>query len=179
MPIDALQLAKLIECQAASLGLWVRGRCASPDDVVQDAFCRLAVAEPPSLIRTVQTHAFYPAEFGDDWTWRWMGPHASWTVVNSSARALLASVDLETNPIHESRRLTIVLDGTEVQDVVIDPHRAIRRIGPLTLRPGEHTLMFRAASAPTVADDLIHNGDSRPLSVAFGDWRWSVDGGQR
>ena len=47
MPIDALQLAKLIECQAASLGLWVRGRCASPDDVVQEAFCRLAVAEPP------------------------------------------------------------------------------------------------------------------------------------
>lgn len=47
MPLDALQLAKLIECQAASLQLWVRGRCASAEDVVQEAFCRLATQEPP------------------------------------------------------------------------------------------------------------------------------------
>jgi RNA polymerase sigma-70 factor (ECF subfamily) len=47
MPIDAVQLARLIEGQAASLRLWVRGRCPSGDDVVQEAFCRLAVQEPP------------------------------------------------------------------------------------------------------------------------------------
>ena len=47
MPIDAAQLAKLIESQAASLRLWVRGRCPSGDDVVQEAFCRLAVQHPP------------------------------------------------------------------------------------------------------------------------------------
>jgi hypothetical protein len=138
-----------------------------------------AVTDPPSLIRTMQTDAFYPVEFDDAWSWRWMGRQASWTVVNSSARALMASVELETNAFHEPRRITVVLDGSEVQDVLIDPRRARRSIGPLTLRPGDHTLTFRAASAPTVADDLIHNGDARPLSVAFGDWRWSVDGGQR
>jgi len=138
-----------------------------------------AVTEPPSLIRTIQADAFYPVEFDDWWTWRWMGPQASWTVVNSSARSLMASLDLETNAFHEPRRLAIVLDGAEVQDVVIDPQRAIRRIGPLMLRPGDHTLTFRARSAPPVADDVIHNGDPRPLSVAFGDWRWSVEGGQR
>src|SRR5688572_14986392 len=47
MPIDAVQLAKLIESQAASLALWVRGRCPAGEDVVQEAFCRLAAAEPP------------------------------------------------------------------------------------------------------------------------------------
>jgi RNA polymerase sigma-70 factor (ECF subfamily) len=47
MPLDAAELAKLIETQAASLRLWVRSRCASCDDVVQEAFCRLAAAEPP------------------------------------------------------------------------------------------------------------------------------------
>jgi RNA polymerase sigma factor (sigma-70 family) len=46
MPLDAVQLAKLIESQAASLRLWVRGRGQSADDVVQEAFCRLAAAEP-------------------------------------------------------------------------------------------------------------------------------------
>jgi RNA polymerase sigma-70 factor (ECF subfamily) len=47
MPLDAADLAKLIETQAASLRLWVRSRCAACDDVVQEAFCRLAAAEPP------------------------------------------------------------------------------------------------------------------------------------
>ena len=47
MPLDASQLARLIESQAASLRLWVRGRCASCEDVVQEAFCRLAAQEPP------------------------------------------------------------------------------------------------------------------------------------
>jgi RNA polymerase sigma factor (sigma-70 family) len=47
MPLDAAQLAELIEAQAASLRLWVRSRCHWPDDVVQEAFCRLARQDPP------------------------------------------------------------------------------------------------------------------------------------
>jgi RNA polymerase sigma factor (sigma-70 family) len=47
MPLDAVQLAELIEAQAASLRLWVRSRCRSPEDVVQEAFCRLACQNPP------------------------------------------------------------------------------------------------------------------------------------
>ena len=43
MPLNAAQLAKLIESQAVCLRLWVRSRCASGEDVVQEAFCRLAV----------------------------------------------------------------------------------------------------------------------------------------
>jgi RNA polymerase sigma-70 factor (ECF subfamily) len=47
MPLDAIQLAELIETQAVSLRLWVRSRCTSCEDVVQEAFCRLACQEPP------------------------------------------------------------------------------------------------------------------------------------
>lgn len=47
MPIDSALLAKLIDEQAGSLKLWIRSRCASCDDVVQEAFCKLAVEEPP------------------------------------------------------------------------------------------------------------------------------------
>src|ERR1041384_3903577 len=46
MPLSAALLANLIESQAATLRLWVRSRCASPEDVVQEAFCRLAATEP-------------------------------------------------------------------------------------------------------------------------------------
>jgi RNA polymerase sigma-70 factor (ECF subfamily) len=47
MPVDAQQLAELIENHAASLRLWIRSRCASSEDVVQEAFCKLAMQEPP------------------------------------------------------------------------------------------------------------------------------------
>jgi RNA polymerase sigma-70 factor (ECF subfamily) len=47
MPLDAEQLGKLIANQAASLRLWIRSRCAASEDVVQEAFCRLAALEPP------------------------------------------------------------------------------------------------------------------------------------
>jgi RNA polymerase sigma-70 factor (ECF subfamily) len=47
MPLDVAQLARLIESHAGSLRLWVRSRCASGEDVVQEAFCRLALQEPP------------------------------------------------------------------------------------------------------------------------------------
>lgn len=46
MPLEATQLAHLIANHAASLRLWIRSRCASSEDVVQEAFCRLAVQNP-------------------------------------------------------------------------------------------------------------------------------------
>lgn len=47
MPLHPTQLAELIESQAGSLQLWIRSRTAAYEDVVQEAFCRLAVQEPP------------------------------------------------------------------------------------------------------------------------------------
>ncbi|MDB5390141.1 MAG: sigE 8 [Planctomycetaceae bacterium] len=47
MPLDAKELGTLIANQAASLRLWVRSRCEANEDVVQEAFCRLATQEPP------------------------------------------------------------------------------------------------------------------------------------
>jgi RNA polymerase sigma-70 factor (ECF subfamily) len=47
MPLDAVQLAELIDRHAGALRVWIRSRCAADEDVVQEAFCRLAVEEPP------------------------------------------------------------------------------------------------------------------------------------
>lgn len=47
MPLPVEQLVALIENHAASLRLWVRSRTSSCDDVVQEAFCRLFIEEPP------------------------------------------------------------------------------------------------------------------------------------
>jgi hypothetical protein len=42
--------------------------------------------------------------------------------------------------------------------------------------PGNHELVFHPVEAPTVADNVIKNGDRRPLSFALGTSSWSVRG---
>lgn len=47
MPLDPTLLARLIEEQSAALEMWAAARCAAGEDVVQEAFCRLACQETP------------------------------------------------------------------------------------------------------------------------------------
>ena len=68
------------------------------------------------------------------------------------------------------------LDGRRVQTLVVEPSRRIYQIGPLTVTPGDHELVFHPAEAPTVAGDVIDNGDRRPLSFALGTWSWTRAG---
>jgi RNA polymerase sigma-70 factor (ECF subfamily) len=47
--MTARQLAELIDVHVAALVLFARPWCAAPEDVVQDAFCKLAArADPPA-----------------------------------------------------------------------------------------------------------------------------------
>jgi len=134
-------------------------------------------AEPPSVY-TAEMTAFSDREYNEDWTWRWMGPDASWKIVNTSARPIVAAIGLEMSAFHRARRMELQLDGHSVQTLVVEPSRRIYQIGPLTVPPGAHELVFHPSEAPTVADDVINNGDRRPLSFALGTWNWTVRGEQ-
>lgn len=134
-------------------------------------------AERPSVY-TAEMTAFSDRECNEDWTWRWMGPDASWKIVNTSARPIVAAIALEMSAFHQARRLELRLDGHSVQTLVVEPGRRIYEIGPLAVPPGGHELMFHPTEPPTVADDVINNGDRRPLSLALGTWHWSVQGEQ-
>jgi RNA polymerase sigma-70 factor (ECF subfamily) len=46
MPLSAEQIAALVERHAVPLQIWVGRRCLGAEDVVQEAFCRLAVLDP-------------------------------------------------------------------------------------------------------------------------------------
>ena len=47
MPFSAEQIAALVERHAVPLQIWLGRKCLVAEDVVQEAFCRLAVLEPP------------------------------------------------------------------------------------------------------------------------------------
>ena len=87
---------------------------------------------------------------------------------------VVAEVNIEMTAFNRARGLTLLLDGMHVQTLTVEPRRGVHRIGPLALTPGVHALVFHPTEAPTVADQVMHNGDSRPLSFAAGTWEWTV-----
>ena len=137
-----------------------------------------AVTAETPFVYTAEMTAFSNREYNEDWTWRWMGPDASWKIVNTSGRPIVAAIDLEMSAFHRARRMELRLDGHPVQTLVVEPARRIYQIGPLTVPPGDHELVFHPAEPPTVADDVIKNGDLRALSFALGTWNWAVRGEQ-
>ncbi len=119
---------------------------------------------------------FFPREHNAEWTWRWMGHEAAWSIVNGGAEPIVATVGVELSAFHRARRMEVRLDGRPVQTLVIEPPRRIHQIGPLAVSPGNHELVFHPVDPPTVASDAIANGDTRPLSFAIGTWSWTVQG---
>jgi hypothetical protein len=133
-----------------------------------------AVTEASPEIYTAATTGFFPREHDAEWSWQWMGDEATWTIVNTSARPIVAAVSLEVSAFHRARRMELALDGRPAQAVIVGPLRRVYEIGPLTVPSGSHQLAFHPAESPTVAHEVINNGDPRPLSFAVGTWSWSV-----
>ena len=130
-------------------------------------------AETPSIYTAALT-GFFPREHDAEWSWRWMGTDAAWTIANISARPIVATLDLEMLAFQRSRRVELLLDGRQIKTLVVEPSRRSYQCGPLTVIPGNHMLVFHAAEAPTMAGDVIGNGDRRRLSFALGTWNWTA-----
>jgi hypothetical protein len=144
-------------------------------------------AQIPAIYTATMT-GFFPREHDGEWAWRWMGAAAAWTIVNTSARPIVATLGLEASAFYRARGMELLLDGRpvelmepaeHVQTLIIEPSRRTYRIGPLTVLPGGHELAFHPSEAPTVAGDRVHNDDGRLLSFAFGAWSWDVPSARR
>jgi hypothetical protein len=136
----------------------------------------LAVMTSAPPIYTDGMTTFYPREHDATWTWRWMGREGAWTVVNAGPRPVEAVLDLELLAFQDRRGLTCLLDGREVETLMVEPQRRMHRIGPLTLGPGRHALVFRPADPGTIVNALVDDDERRLQSFAIGTWQWSVDG---
>ncbi len=133
-------------------------------------------ARTPAIYTSTMT-GFFPRERDAEWTWRWMGKDAAWTIVNTSAQPIVTTLAIELSAFHRARRMQLLLDGRPVQTFVVEPSRRIYQIGPLTVIPGGHELVFHPAEEPTAAGHVIDNGDRRRLSFAVGTWNWTVHSG--
>ena len=152
---------------------WIRS-AGKPPGLVSAARFRdgevFAVTGSPAPVHTTRVTGFYPREYDGDRMWQWMGAYGVWEVVNSELGTLMVSADLELSAFGRSRRLRVSLDGREIQIINVAPLRRMVRLEPFVLTGGRHTLVFEPLEPPT----RPLKGDERPLSVAFGSWRWIV-----
>ena len=139
----------------------------------------LGVAVPRPALYTAAMSGFSPRERDRSWSWRWMGAEAAWTVANTTTQTIGATLDVELSAFTHERRVIVLLDQKAVQEIAVEPERRSYRVGPFAVSPGRHELRFSAVERPTVADDVLHNRDRRPLSLAIGTWTWNAEGGQR
>jgi hypothetical protein len=137
-----------------------------------------AVTARTPAIYTATMTGFFPREHETEWTWRWMGKNAAWTIVNTSAQPIVTTLAVELSAFHRPRRIQLLLDGCQVQTIVVEPSRRIYQVGPLTVGSGGHELVFHPAEEPTAAGQVINNGDRRRLSLALGTWHWTVQSEQ-
>ena len=137
-----------------------------------------AVTTRTPAVYVAQMTGFLPREDDAEWSWRWMGTDAAWTIATSGARPTAATVGIELSAFDRVRRLELRLDGRVLQTLVVEPARRIYQVGPFTLPPGGHEVVFHPVESPTVADDVMHDGDTRRLSFALGRWDWTTQGEQ-
>ena len=138
-----------------------------------------AVTTPSPAIYTATMTGFFPRERDAEWSWRWMGTDATWTAVNTGVRPITATLNVEMSAFHRARQVELRLDGRSVQTLVVQPPRRVYPIGPLLVWPGDHELVFHPTEPPTLAGEVIDNGDPRSLSLAVGAWTWRVGDEQR
>jgi hypothetical protein len=129
-------------------------------------------------IYTAALRGFFPREHIPEWSWRWMGADAAWTVVNTTGQPIVAALELELSAFHRTRLVELVLDGRHAQTLAVDPPRRVYDLGPFAIGPGSHELVFHPADPPDSAHDVIETDDRRPLSLAIGTWSWSIRGEQ-
>jgi len=137
-----------------------------------------AVTAPPAAIYIATTAGLSPRESDATWSWRWMGDTAAWTIINTTGAPARATLHLEASAFPDVRRVSVTLDGQAIQEIEMGPPRRTHDIGPFTVPTGGRTLAFHAVEAATVADDILGNGDRRPLSVALGAWGWRLTGAE-
>ena len=133
-----------------------------------------AVSAPRQTVVTAAINGFYDREGAGADTWRWMGSTGWWRVLNTSPEPVSAKLEINLEAFAAPRHLRVELDHQPLDSILVTAAGSTRTLGPFLLTTGEHLIGFRAVEPPESADDRVHNGDTRRLSIRFGSAQWHL-----
>jgi len=116
---------------------------------------------------------FYPREYHGTETWRWMGQTGALRIV-ADGESAGAALGLELKAFPLERRVQWLLNGRPAGELRVAPEWRWYELSLGRLARGDTTLTLACPDPATVASDVLHNGDPRPLGVALGSWTLRV-----
>jgi hypothetical protein len=164
--------------RASPLGRWL-GDHTTPEGLqrlhsFEEAWVLAVTAEPPPLYLEIGS-GFHWREYQGARTYRWMADRGTLTVVHTGDVPFEVRFELELNSFPTERVLGIAFDGHPMGKLVVSKEPRRYRLGPLAITPGRHRLDLIPRTPAVIADEILHNGDRRPLTVALGSWSLSID----
>jgi hypothetical protein len=164
--------------RASPLGQWL-GDHTTPEGLqrlrsFEEAWVLAVTAEPPPVYLEIHG-GFHWREYQGARTYRWMADRGSLTVVHTGDVPLEVRFQLELNSFPTERALGIAFDGLPMGELVVSTDPSRYELGPLAVTPGRHRLDLVPRTPAVIADEIRHNGDLRPLTVALGSWSLSFD----
>ena len=171
--LQAMGYTHIVVRPDSTLGRWL-GANPPPEGLArgprfEDGWIEEVKAEAPRAYVSALL-GFFPREYEGAATWRWMGQTGALRVV-ATRESMGTVLELELKAFPRHRRVEWFLDGRRMGDVEVAPEwrRYGLPLGPLA--PGETTLTLACPAPAVVADDVLRNGDRRPLGLAVGSWR--------
>lgn len=131
------------------------------------------VAAPPSPVVVTGMGGFHAWEGRGPNLSRWMGQGGAWTVMNTTDRERVVSLEVTLNAFAVPRHVVIEADGRPVFEVIVGVEARPHVIGPMTLTPGPHGLEFRSLEPATRPSEVDGSADRRPLTIRMHRWSWS------
>ena len=132
----------------------------------------LRVTAAPAPLFLDGWQGFSWREYQAERTFRWLGAAGEWRLVNGGEVEISAQLELELWSLGAARDLELEMDGKSLGSVRVGLEPSWYTVGELSVPPGPHRLLWRPSGDPVVPDELLGNGDTRPLTVAVGSWRW-------
>jgi hypothetical protein len=153
---------------------WVTAGAVPDGTRVAARFGDAAVFEviaPLPLLYVSGVDGFFPREFHNADSWRWLADRGSLTVVNPRAEPVDAGLDVDLEAFATTRIITVTLDEERVTTLTVEPTRGWHSMPSLRIPVGAHVIGF-AAAAPSAPVAAPAKDDDRPLSIRLGGWRW-------
>lgn len=141
----------------------------APGPQFEDGRVFQVTAGPPPVYVSALV-GFHPREYQEEATWRWMKRTGSLVVVATrESPGTVLEIDMKAFP--RDRRVEWLLDGRRLGEVEVKTRWERYELRLPELAPGRAMLTLACREPAIVADDVLGNGDRRPLALALGAWR--------
>jgi len=113
--------------------------------------------------------AFYDIEAHSDRWWYWMRDDGQVSLESPWTHNAKADVNFTGWSLARERTLQIFQNGELLAELIVPVEPAEFSLPDVTLKPGSNTFTFNTYPGAELIDSVLHNGDSRDVSIALSD----------